>query len=81
MVWIFLNREGAEVLTTKEALQHIILFQYIPRFVRFFPLISELKKTAGVFAESALAGAAYYLLWYLLMSHVSICYGALAIMC
>ncbi|KAJ0075559.1 putative cyclic nucleotide-gated ion channel 8 [Pistacia vera] len=70
VVWIFLNREGVEVLNTKEALQHIVLFQYIPRFVRFLPLISELKKTAGVFAESALVGAAYYLLWYLLMSHI-----------
>lgn len=72
VVWKFLLKEGAEVLNSKEALQHIILLQYIPRFVRFLPLISELKKTAGVFAESAFAGAAYYLLWYLLMSHVSI---------
>ncbi|XP_044486671.1 putative cyclic nucleotide-gated ion channel 7 isoform X2 [Mangifera indica] len=70
VVWKFLLKEGAEVLNSKEALQHIILLQYIPRFVRFLPLISELKKTAGVFAESAFAGAAYYLLWYLLMSHI-----------
>lgn len=72
VVWNFLYKsQGAEVLSTKEALQNIVFLQYIPRFVRFLPLISELKKTAGVFAESALAGAAYYLLWYMLASHVS----------
>ncbi|KAK4857661.1 hypothetical protein QYF36_004220 [Acer negundo] len=71
VVWIFLRREGAEVLSTKEALQNIVFFQYIPRFIRFFPITSDLKKSAGVFAESALAGAAYYLLWYLLASHVA----------
>ncbi|KAL5759084.1 hypothetical protein ACOSP7_021695 [Xanthoceras sorbifolium] len=71
VVWIFLQREGAEVLSTKEALQNIVFLQYIPRFIRFLPLISELKKSAGVFAESALAGAAYYLLWYMLNSHIA----------
>lgn len=34
------------------------------------PLTSELKKTAGVFAESAWAGAAFYLLLFVLASHV-----------
>lgn len=36
------------------------------------PLTSELKRTAGVFAETAWAGAAYYLLLYMLASHVSV---------
>lgn len=73
VVWKFLQRsKGSEVLATKQALLHVVLFQYIPRFARFFPLNTELKKTAGVFAESALLGAAYYLLWYMLSSHVSI---------
>ncbi|TXG46741.1 hypothetical protein EZV62_026035 [Acer yangbiense] len=31
----------------------------------------KVQRSAGVFAESALAGAAYYLLWYLLASHVA----------
>jgi cyclic nucleotide gated channel len=35
------------------------------------PLTSELKRTAGVFAETAWAGAAYYLMLYMLASHVS----------
>ncbi|KAM4111603.1 hypothetical protein ACJW30_05G080000 [Castanea mollissima] len=32
---------------------------------------SKDSETAGVFAESALAGAAYYLLWYMLSSHIT----------
>lgn len=35
-----------------------------------YPLTTELKRTAGVFAETAWAGAAYYLLLYMLASHV-----------
>lgn len=72
VVWHFLRKStGSEVLAIKQALLFIVFIQYIPRFIRFIPLTSELKKAAGVFAEGAWAGAAYYLLWYLLASHVS----------
>ena len=72
IVWKFLHKgEGLEVLETKQQLLVVVFLQYIPRFVRFIPLTSELKRTAGVFAETAWAGAAYYLLWYMLASHVS----------
>lgn len=72
MVWRFLHgSKGSDVLATKKALVLIIILQYIPRFLRFIPLTSELKKTAGVFAETAWAGAAYYMLWFVLVSHVS----------
>ncbi|KAL7158256.1 hypothetical protein ABFS83_02G130200 [Erythranthe nasuta] len=71
VVWRFLHRaKGSDVLGTKRALVIIVFLQYIPRFLRFVPLTSELKKTAGVFAETAWAGAAYYLLWFLLASHI-----------
>ncbi|GAB4850550.1 Putative cyclic nucleotide-gated ion channel 7 [Ancistrocladus abbreviatus] len=71
VVWKFIKESGgSEVLATKQALRNIVFLQYIPRFARFYPLTSHLKKTAGVFAESAWAGAAYYLLWYLLSSHI-----------
>ncbi|CAD5312854.1 unnamed protein product [Arabidopsis thaliana] len=71
-VWKFLHgSKGSDVLPTKTALLNIVIVQYIPRFVRFIPLISELKKTAGAFAEGAWAGAAYYLLWYMLASHIT----------
>jgi cyclic nucleotide gated channel len=73
IVWRFLyTSRGANVLATKQALRYIVLVQYIPRFLRMYPLSSELKRTAGVFAETAWAGAAYYLLLYMLASHVSI---------
>ncbi|KAJ1410344.1 RmlC-like jelly roll fold [Sesbania bispinosa] len=71
VVWRFLQRsKGSDVLTTKRALLFIILLQYIPRFLRMVPLTSELKRTAGVFAETAWAGAAYYLLLFMLASHI-----------
>jgi len=69
IVWRY--RRGTDVQVTKNALLFLILIQYIPRFVRLIPLTSEMKRTAGVFAETAWAGAAYYLLWFLLASHVS----------
>lgn len=73
VVWRFLRRSnGSDVLATKQALLFIVLVQYIPRFLRVSPLTSELKRTAGVFAETAWAGAAYYLLLYMLASHVSV---------
>lgn len=65
------EQKGSDVMGTKHALLVIIFLQYIPRFFRLVPLTSELKKSAGVFAETAWAGAAYYLLWFLLASHVS----------
>ncbi|PKU67966.1 probable cyclic nucleotide-gated ion channel 5 [Dendrobium catenatum] len=71
VVWRFLQRsEGYDVLATKNILLFLIFLQYIPRFIRIFPLTSELKRTTGVFAETAWAGAAYYLLWFLLASHI-----------
>ncbi|KAG5569464.1 hypothetical protein H5410_059230 [Solanum commersonii] len=67
----FLQRStGSDVLATKQALLYIILLQYIPRFVRVIPLTSELKRTTGVFAETAWAGAVSYLLLYMLASHI-----------
>ncbi|KAF5742084.1 Cyclic nucleotide gated channel 5 isoform 1 [Tripterygium wilfordii] len=71
VVWRFLQSSGgSNVLATKQALFFIVLFQYLSRFLRMLPLTSELKRTAGVFAETAWAGAAYYLLLYMLASHV-----------
>ncbi|XP_059453238.1 probable cyclic nucleotide-gated ion channel 5 [Corylus avellana] len=71
VVWRFLqNSEGSDVLATKQALFFIVLLQYFPRFLRILPLTSELKRTAGVFAETAWAGAACYLLLYMLASHI-----------
>ncbi|KAL3535107.1 hypothetical protein ACH5RR_003568 [Cinchona calisaya] len=71
VVWSFLQKsEGSDVYATKQALLFIILLQYIPRFLRFLPLTSELKRTTGVFAQTAWVGAVYYLLLYMLASHI-----------
>lgn len=71
VIWGYLaGNGGSDVFHTKQALLYIVMLQYIPRFYRIVPLNSELKRTVGVFAESAFAGAAYYLLWYILASHI-----------
>ncbi|TVU45916.1 hypothetical protein EJB05_05426 [Eragrostis curvula] len=71
VVWYFWHRpKGTAVLQTKDSLLFIIFIQYIPRLVRIYPLSTELKRTSGGFAETAYAGAAYYLLWYMLASHI-----------
>ncbi|KAL5547509.1 hypothetical protein UlMin_002740 [Ulmus minor] len=71
VVWRYLqSSDGSHVLDTKQALFFIVLLQYVPRLLRVMPLTSELKRTAGVFAETAWAGAAYYLLLYMLASHI-----------
>ncbi|OEL34377.1 putative cyclic nucleotide-gated ion channel 8 [Dichanthelium oligosanthes] len=70
VVWRYLNSsDGPDVLVTKNALVWVVLIQYIPRFLRIFPLTTDLKRTAGVFIETAWAGAAYYLLWFMLAGH------------
>ncbi|KAK7255103.1 hypothetical protein RIF29_28506 [Crotalaria pallida] len=72
IVWKYLHKaRHAEVLATKTALLRIVILQYFPRFIRFLPLASEVKKTAGVFSENALLGAMYYLIWYMLASHIT----------
>lgn len=71
VIWRYLHGlKGSDVYATKQALLYIVLFQYIPRFIRIIPLFTELKRTSGVFAETAWAGAAYYLLLYMLCSHI-----------
>ncbi|KAM7477141.1 hypothetical protein LguiB_024384 [Lonicera macranthoides] len=70
VLWRFLHRSKGSDVATKQALIFVIFVQYIPRFVRILPLTSELKRTAGVFAETAWAGAVYYLLLYMLASHI-----------
>ncbi|VFQ87272.1 unnamed protein product [Cuscuta campestris] len=70
VVWRFLHgSQGSDVLGTKKALVIVVILQHIPRFLRFVPLNSDLKKTSGVFAETAWLGAAYYMLWFILASH------------
>ncbi|XP_074564305.1 putative cyclic nucleotide-gated ion channel 5 isoform X2 [Curcuma longa] len=72
VVWSYLHgSKNYDVLDTKDSLLSIVMFQYIPRLVRSIPLTTELGRNGGIFAETAWAGAVYYLLWYMLASHVS----------
>ncbi|XP_027191143.2 putative cyclic nucleotide-gated ion channel 8 [Cicer arietinum] len=72
VVWKYLySSRRMEVLDTKTSLLRNVIMQYFPRFIRFIPLASEVKKTAGVFSENALLGAMYYLIWYMLASHIT----------
>uniref|UniRef100_A0A0D6QT61 Cyclic nucleotide-binding domain-containing protein n=1 Tax=Araucaria cunninghamii TaxID=56994 RepID=A0A0D6QT61_ARACU len=81
VIWIFIPKmTGSAALVTKNALRFIVFFQYFPRFFRIYPLSSEVVKTAGVFTETAWAGAAYNLLLYILASHVlGACWYLLAV--
>ncbi|KAG6509232.1 hypothetical protein ZIOFF_034623 [Zingiber officinale] len=42
----------------------------VRRIMISIPLTTELGRNGGIFAETAWAGAVYYLLWYMLASHV-----------
>ncbi|XP_010522922.1 PREDICTED: putative cyclic nucleotide-gated ion channel 13 [Tarenaya hassleriana] len=61
-------------LITKDYLKSVIFAQYVPRIIRIYPLYSEVKRTSGLFTETAWAGAAWNLFLYMLASHV---FGAL----
>ncbi|CAE6142977.1 unnamed protein product [Arabidopsis arenosa] len=61
-------------LITKDYLITVIFTQYIPRFLRIYPLYTEVTRTSGIVTETAWAGAAWNLSLYMLASHV---FGAL----
>ncbi|KAK0596430.1 hypothetical protein LWI29_015614 [Acer saccharum] len=61
---------GSRSLNTKELLKFVVIFQYIPRFIRIHPLYKEVTKTSGILTETAWAGAAFNLFLYMLASHV-----------
>ncbi|KAK4268874.1 hypothetical protein QN277_022103 [Acacia crassicarpa] len=54
----------------KDWLKYAIFIQYVPRFLRIYPLFTEVTRTSGILTETAWAGAAYNLFLYMLASHV-----------
>ncbi|KAB5531645.1 hypothetical protein DKX38_018315 [Salix brachista] len=56
-------------LNTKNVLKFVVIFQYVPRFMRIYPLYMEVA-TSGILTETAWAGAAFNLFLYMLASHV-----------
>ncbi|KAK4745480.1 hypothetical protein SAY87_011792 [Trapa incisa] len=61
---------GSKAMNTKNLLKFVVLIQYIPRFLRIYPLYKEVTRTSGILTETAWAGAAFNLLLYMLASHV-----------
>ncbi|CAN7139679.1 unnamed protein product [Brassica rapa subsp. narinosa] len=59
-----------KTLHTKNMLKFIVFFQYIPRFMRIYPLYKQVTRTSGILTETAWAGAAFNLFLYMLASHV-----------
>ncbi|WOK97194.1 cyclic nucleotide-gated ion channel 1 [Canna indica] len=71
MVLIIMPKlEGSELLNAKSALMAIVIFQYFPRLYRIKPLYLEVTRSAGIIAETDWAGAATYLLLYMIASHI-----------
>lgn len=64
------NMKGSRSLNTKNLLKFVVFFQYVPRFIRIYPLYKEVTRTS-VLTETAWAGAAFNLFLYMLASHVS----------
>lgn len=63
---------GSSSLNTKNLLKLVVLFQYIPRILRVYPIYEEVARTSGILTETAWAGAAFNLFLYMLASHVSL---------
>lgn len=61
---------GSKSLNTKNLLKFVVFFQYLPRFLRIYPLYKEVTRTSGILTETAWAGAAFNLFLYMLASHV-----------
>ncbi|KAI8564987.1 hypothetical protein RHMOL_Rhmol03G0225500 [Rhododendron molle] len=61
---------GSSSLNTKNLLKLVVLFQYIPRILRVYPLYKEVTRTSGILTETAWAGAAFNLFLYMLASHI-----------
>ncbi|KAF8413316.1 hypothetical protein HHK36_001294 [Tetracentron sinense] len=62
--------KGSASLNTKNVLKFVVLFQYVPRILRIYPLYKEVTRTSGRVTETAWAGAAINLFLYMLASHV-----------
>ncbi|XP_044506165.1 cyclic nucleotide-gated ion channel 1-like [Mangifera indica] len=61
---------GSKALNTKNLLKFVVILQYLPRFIRIYPLYKEVTRTSGILTETAWAGAAFNLFLYMLASHI-----------
>ncbi|KAL3715227.1 hypothetical protein ACJRO7_007030 [Eucalyptus globulus] len=71
LIWLAIpNLRGSSVVSSRNLIRFIIIFQYFLRLYLLFPLSAQIVKTSGVLTETAWAGAAYNLMLYMLASHV-----------
>lgn len=71
VIWIIIPKmRGSRSFNTKNMLKFVVVFQYIPRMLRIYPLYKEVTRTSGILTETAWAGAAFNLFLYMLASHV-----------
>lgn len=73
MIWFVIPNAGEFRYAAHQnhTLSLIVLIQYVPRFLVMLPLNRRIIKATGVAAKTAWSGAAYNLILYLLVSHVS----------
>ncbi|XVF55474.1 hypothetical protein PTKIN_Ptkin06aG0039000 [Pterospermum kingtungense] len=71
LVWAVIPKlRGSSMVTTRNVVRLITIFQYLLRLYLIYPLSSQIIKTTGVVTETAWAGAAYNLMLFMLASHV-----------
>ncbi|KAJ0041855.1 hypothetical protein Pint_17683 [Pistacia integerrima] len=73
-VLIYILIRGWKLRNAMKLLQYFVIFQYVPRLIRIYPLFRKVKKTFGNLYDSRLTKVAFNLLLYVLASHV---YGSL----
>lgn len=73
MIWFVIPNAGEFRYAAHQnhTLSLIVLIQYVPRFLVMLPLNRRIIKATGVAAKTAWSGAAYNIILYLLVSHVS----------
>lgn len=71
IIWVFLpkNRTGSTANNAKNLLRLTVLLQYVPRMIRFIPLLAGRSATGFIF-ESAWANFVINLLIFILAGHV-----------
>ncbi|KAL5749273.1 hypothetical protein ACOSP7_023876 [Xanthoceras sorbifolium] len=74
IIIIIATLRGSGLLNAVNLLKYFVLFQYVPRVVRIYPLFKKAIKTFGILVEATWAKAAFNLLLYMLAGHV---FGAL----
>ncbi|XP_071734738.1 protein CNGC15b-like [Rutidosis leptorrhynchoides] len=72
--------DNSEMMSTKISVLYFIMFQFFLRLYLVFRLASHLTHVIGVVAESAISGAVYNIVMFLLAAHVfGACYYLLTI--